>query len=159
MSWTEQLTESNTFKVKNPNEVFKVLDLMGMDAHVKDNEITFFGDSESYFDDYTEVVLSLKPLEDGTNLLGIISDFIEDSIDLDDLEEDTYKVMDITDYLQDQLIDEKQYITITCVGFEGRMSGNNSPYGDITFITKNTIKFSSLARAEEQFKREVGIID
>ena len=164
MSWTNELTESSCFKVKHPKEVKQVIELMGLSVNLKENQIDFYSTDNEYFDDNTEVVLSLKPitiegLEEPTNIIGIISDSCMESVDLDELEDDTYVVQSITDYLQDELIDEKQYITIMSAGFEGRMSGNYNPFGDITFITKNTVKCASLWSLENQFKEETGITD
>ena len=164
MSWTNELTESSCFKVKHPQEVKQVIELMGLSVNLKENQIDFYSTDNEYFDDNTEVVLSLKPitiegLEEPTNIIGIISDSCMESVDLNELEDDTYVVQSITDYLQDELIDEQQYITIMSAGFEVRMSGNYNPFGDITFITKNTVKGASLWSLENQFKEETGITD
>ena len=161
MSWTTEFLESSAFKVKHPKEVKQVLELMGFSTEVKDNQISFFSTDNEYYDEDTEVVLSLKPIiqdgEEPTNIIGIISDSCMESVDLSELKEDTYMVQSITEYLQDELINEKQYITIMNAGFEGRMSGNYNPFGDMYFITKGTSKFSSLWTMEQQFKKECGI--
>ena len=164
MSWTTEFLESSAFKVKNTDEVREVLICMGFATDLKDGFLSFYSQDNEYFDEDTEVVLSLKPFtREGetkpTNIIGIISDSCIESVDLSELEEGTYMVQSITEYLQDQLIDEKQYITITNVGFEGRMSGNSNPFGDIYFITKNTVKFSSLYATEQKFKEECGITE
>jgi len=164
MSWTTEFLESSAFKVKHPKEVKQVLELMGFSVDTHDNQINFYSTDNEYFDEDTEVVLSLKPItvegkEEPTNIIGIISDSCMESVDLEELEKDTYMVQSITEYLQDELTDEKQYITIMNVGFEGRISGNYNPFGDLTFITKNTVKFSSLWATEQQFKKECGITE
>ena len=164
MSWTTEFLESNAFQVKHPQEVRQVLELMGFSVDTHDNQINFYSTDNEYFDEDTEVVLSLKPitvegLDEPTNIIGIISDSCMESVDLEELEKDTYMVQSITEYLQDELTDEKQYITIMNVGFEGRISGNYNPFGDIYFITKNTVKFSSLWAMEQQFKKECGIAE
>ena len=160
MSWTTEFLESNAFKVKNTEEVKEVIEYMGFSTCIKDGYISFYSEDNEYFDEDTEVVLSLKPIEGKTtNIIGIISDSCMESVDLEELEKDTYIVQSITEYLQDQLADEKQYITIINVGFEGRMSGNYNPFGDLIFITKNIVKFSSLLATEQQFKKECGITD
>ena len=160
MSWTTEFLESSAFKVKNTEEVREVLICMGFATTLKDDFLSFYSEDNEYFDEDTEVVLSLKPIEGkDTNLIGIISDSCMESVDLSELEEGTYMVQSITEYLQDQLADDKQYITIMNVGFEGRMSGNYNPFGDIYFITKNTVKFSSLWAMEQQFKKECNLAE
>ncbi len=163
MSWTTEFIESNSFRVKNTEEVKQVLETMGFSVYGSENgSLSFFSDENAYYDEDTEVVLSLKPIDkDGniTNFIGIISDSCMDSVELSELEEGSYMVQSITEYLQDQLADEKQYITIMNVGFEGRMSGNYNPFGDIVFITKSQMKSASLWSMEQQFKRECGLIE
>lgn len=164
MSWTTEFLESSAFKVKHPEEVKNVLEWMCFSVDVKDNQISFFSTDNEYYDEDTEVVLSLKPitvegLDEPTNIIGIISDSCMESVELSELEEGTYMVQPITEYLQDELIDENQYITIMNVGFEGRMSGNYNPFGDIIFITKNTVKSASLWSMEQQFKKECNLAE
>lgn len=168
MSWTNEFMESSAFKVKNTEEVKEVLNLMGMDTLVtEDNAICFYGD-EVYFDEDTEVILSLKPIEiDGQkkNLLGLYGYNIMDSIDIDEvkeeynLTEDDYMVVPITEYLQDQLADDKQYIAITTAGYEGRSAGNFNPFGELTVITKNGTDFVSLYSATQEILKKHNIIE
>ena len=163
MSWTNECTESNEFKVKNPQEAREVLELMGFDVYGNDNSISFVTSGEgTFFDEGAEVVLSLKPISiEGTekNLIGIISDYTNDGIDLNDLEseygvkQDEIMITPIIEYLQDQLLD-KEYITVTCAGFESRCSGSYSPFGDVTVITKNDTKFFSLSQAIDSYLKE-----
>ena len=160
MSWTTEFIESSSFEVKNTDEVRSVLVAMGFNVCKSESgSLSFYSDDNVYYDEDTEVVLSLKPiiiegLDEPTNFIGIISDSCTESVDLSELEEGTYTVQSITEYLQDQLADDKQYITIMNVGFEGRMSGNYNPFGDIVFITKSQMKSASLWSLESQFKKE-----
>lgn len=163
MSWTNECTESNQFKVKNAKEVKQVLENMGFITYVKDNSISFGSDEGTFFNEDTEVVLSLNPIEkeeqeEPTNFVGIISDYCIESVDLDDigygLTKDNVVVQDITEYLQDQLVDEKEYITVTCAGYESRCSGSCSPFGDVTVITKNTTDFMSLYKAADDILKK-----
>lgn len=154
MSWTNECTESNNFKVKNTEEVKEVLKLMGFDVYL-DNGIYFVtSDEGTFFNEEAEVVLSIKPVND-KNLIGIISDYTNDSVDLDNLEEeygikqDEVTVTPITEYLQDQLL-ENEHVTITSAGFESRSSGSHSPFGDIIVITKNKVNFGSLYKLEQE---------
>lgn len=163
MSWTNECTESNQFKVRNPQEVREVLELMGFDVYENENGLSFVTSGEgTFFDEGAEVVLSLKPISmEGTekNLIGIISDFSCKSIDLNTVTEEygvkdgEYMVTPVLEYLQDQLLD-KEYITVTCVGFESRCSGFNSPFGDVTIITKNNTEFFSLSQAVDKYLKE-----
>ena len=163
MSWTNECTESNEFKVKNPQEVREVLELMGFNVYGSDNGLSFITSGEgTFFDEGAEIVLSLKPISiEGTekNLIGIISDFSCDSIDLGTIEEEygikdgEYMVTPVLEYLQDQLLD-KEYITVTCAGFESRCSGSYSPFGDVTIITKNNTKFFSLSQEVDKYLKE-----
>lgn len=161
MSWTNECTESNVFKVKNTKEVKEVLELMGFVVYGdEDKGIDFVTSGEgTFFDENTEVVLSLKPISiegEEKNLIGIISDYTNDSIDLDTVEEDygvaeeEVQVVPLIDYLQDQLLD-KEHITVTCAGFESRMSGSFSPFGDVTIITKTEVRFVSLAQEVDKY--------
>jgi hypothetical protein len=165
MSWTNECTESNVFKVKNTKEVKEVLELMGFIVYGdEDKGIDFITSGEgTFFDENTEVVLAKKPISiEGVekNLIGIISDYTNDSIDTGDLEEEygvteeDVMIIPIIEYLQDQLLDDKQYITVTCAGFESRCSGSFSPFGDITVITKNSTKFMSLSCAIDNILKE-----
>lgn len=167
MSWTNEFMESNAFKVKNIEEVKEVLNLMGMDTLTENDTICFFAD-ETYFDEDTEVVLSIKPIEiDGQkkNLLGIYNYSSNNCIDIDEvkeehnLTEDDYMVVPITEYLQDQLVDDKQYIAITTAGYEGRSAGNFNPFGELTVITKNSTEFVSLYSATQEILKKHNIIE
>ena len=163
MSWTNECTESNVFKVVQPQEVKEVLELMGFCVYENEEGLSFSTSGEgTFFDENTEVVLSLKPCNiegEYKNLIGIISDLTCDSIDLNTiskdygLKENEYMVTPIMEYLQEQLLD-KEYITITCAGFESRCSGSFSPFGDITIITKNNVNFESLANIAYKFLNE-----
>lgn len=168
MSWTSSCTESNTFKVKNIKEVRQVLELMGFCIESKDNEVTIYTSGEgTWFDEETEVVLSIKPIkleseEEPTNLIGIISDYACEPIDLDDIpfgldKDKDVMVVPIVEYLQDQLLDEKSAIVITTAGFEGRCSGDNSPFGDVTLITKCDCESTSLFHWTNQMAEKLGV--
>ena len=160
MSWTNECTESNRFKVENVEEVKQVLESMGFITYVEDNFISF--DEGTFFDDSAEVVLSLKPIkkeeqEELTNFVGIISDCCE-SVDLHDigygLTTNDIMILPITEYLQDQLFNEDEYIIITCAGFESHCSGSYSPFGEITVITKTNINSKNLYQLAEEFLKK-----
>ena len=163
MSWTNECTESNEFKVRNPQEVREVLELMGFDVYESTNGLSFVTSGEgTFFDEGVEVVLSLRPISiegEEKNLIGIISDYSNDSIDLDTIEDEygvkegEYMVTPMLEYLQDQLLD-KEYITVTCAGFESRCSGSCSPFGDVTIITKNNTEFFSLSQTVDKYLKE-----
>ena len=164
MSWTNECTESNQFKVGNVKEVRQVLESMGFTTYVEDNSISFTTSGEgTFFDDNAEVVLSLKPIEkedqlEPTNFVGIISDCSIESIDLHDigygLTTNDIMVQSITEYLQDQLFNEDEHIIITCAGFESRCSGSYSPFGDVTVITKTSMNFKNLYQLAEEFLKK-----
>jgi hypothetical protein len=164
MSWTNECTESNQFKVGNVKEVKQVLESMGFITYVENDSISFSTSGEgTFFDDNAEVVLSLKPIEkegqeEPTNFVGIISDYCMESVDLHDigygLSTNDVMVLSITEYLQDQLYDEKEYITVTCAGFESRCSGSYSPFGDVTVITKTSINYKNLYQLAEEFLKK-----
>ena len=164
MSWTNECTESNVFKVKNTKEVKEVLELMGFDVHEDTDGLSFVTSGEgTFFNEDTEVVLAKKPISvEGVekNLIGIISDYTSDSVNIDDLEEEygvteeDVMIVPIIEYLQDELLDEKQYITVTCAGFESRSRGSFSPFGDATIITKNSTDFISLYGAIGKILKE-----
>jgi len=148
MSWTNECLESSEFKVKQIKEVREVLNLMGFVTYETEGKVCFYSSGEgTWFDEDTEVVLSLKPFEkegNVTNLIGIISDNIMNSVDLDELEKDTYMVVNITEYLQDQLVDEEEFISMVDCGFESRSGGDSNPFGCAVFITKNNVKWINL---------------
>lgn len=160
MSWTNECTESNQFKVGNVEEVKQVLESMGFITYVEDNSISFT--EGTFFDDNAEVVLSFKPIkkeeqEEPTNFVGIISDCCE-SIDLHNigygLTTNDVIVQPITEYLQEQLLNEDEHIAITCTGFESRCSGSFAPFGDVTVITKTSINFKNLYQVAEEFLKK-----
>lgn len=170
MSWTNECTESNRFKVKNPKEVKAVLETLGFEVYQNERDVEilqFFGDEGTYLEEEDEVVLSLKPItkegcNEPTNFIGCISDNILDSINIEDKEllesynltKEDLVITKITDYLQEELL-EKEYIVLTSAGFEGRSSGNSNPFGDVTIITKNTIKGKSLYTITEELLAEI----
>lgn len=167
MSWTNECTESNLFKVINPKEVKQVLENMGFNVYESEEGLFFGSDEGTFFNEDTEVVLSLKPstidgLDGPTNFVGIISDYCMESVDLEDigygLTKDDIMVVPIVEYLQDQLKDEKEYITVICAGFESRTNGSCSPFGDVTFITKNTTDFVSLYKAVDDFLEKNNLV-
>lgn len=163
MSWTNECTESNEFKVRQPQEVREVLELMGFNVYESTNGLSFVTSGEgTFFNEDTEIVLSLKPISiegEEKNLIGITSDYSNDSIDLDTIEDEygvkkgEYMVTPLVEYLQDQLLD-KEYITVTCAGFESRCSGSFSPFGDVTIITKNNTEFFNLSQAVDEFLKK-----
>lgn len=161
MSWTNECTESSFFKVKDTQEVKAVLEQMGFDVCDKYEEGIYFGSSEgTYFDENTEVVLSIKPVND-KNLIGIISDYANDSVDLEEVKKEygeQIMVLSITEYLQDELLDNKQYIAVTCAGFESRLSGSHSPFGDVIIITKYDVKFIGLAHEVDKYLKEKELV-
>jgi hypothetical protein len=169
MSWTNECTESNQFKVKNVKEVRQVLENMGFNVYESEEGLSFGTSGEgTFFNGDTEVVLSLKPFtkeetDEPTNFVGIISDYCMESVDLDDigygLTKDDIMVIPIVEYLQDQLKDEKEYITVSCAGFESRCSGSFDPFGDVTFITKNTVEFMSLYKAVDDFLKKNNLVE
>jgi hypothetical protein len=161
MSWTNECTESNQFKVGNVEEVKQVLESMGFITYVEDNSISFATSGEgTFFDDSAEVVLSLKPIkkEEPTNFVGVISDYCAESVDLHDigygLTTNDIMVQPITEYLQEQLLNEDEHIIITCAGFESRCSGSFAPFGDVTVITKTGINFGNLYQLAEKFLKK-----
>lgn len=164
MSWTNECTESNQFKVRNVEEVKQVLESMGFITYVEDNSISFVTSGEGAFlDDSAEVVLSFKPIkkeeqEEPTSFVGIISDCCAESIDLHNigygLTTNNVIVQPIIEYLQEQLLNEDEYIAITCAGFESRCSGSYAPFGDVTVITKTSINFKNLCQVAEEFLKK-----
>lgn len=168
MSWTNECTESNKFKVNNTKEVKAVLEALGFEVFLNKEEetIQFFSDEGTYIDDYDEVVLSLKPItkegnNEATNFVGLISDkLITDSIDLENIGYNLTKediiVTSIYEYLQDELLG-KEYIIITNAGFEGRCGGNSNPFGGVTIITKNTIKYASLTSITDEILEKLNL--
>ena len=161
MSWTTEYSESNSFKVKNPREVAKVLEQLGFSVEIlKDNYIIFWSDENAYLDENAEVTLSLKPVkvegeEEPTHFLGVSSlDITPDLADLG-LTENDIIVQHLFEYLQDELLDENQYIKYIDVGYEGRLSGNSSPFGDVTVIGKCGVKFASLYQIADELVKEL----
>lgn len=170
MSWTNECSQSNSFKTKNNEEVSEVLSLLGFDVYNENDSIRFYGDENAWLDEDAEVFLSIKPhkdIETGEvkNLHGIISDYTGYSLDIDEVceqynyKEDNgdYMIVSLVEYLQDMLLDDKQYITITGAGFEGRTSGNSSPFGFVDVITKYDFKSENLAHLREELLKEMKV--
>ena len=169
MSWTNECTQTNTFRTKNNEEVKEVLELLGFDVYKNKDGLQAFGSEGTYLDENTDVVLSNKPHEDIETgelkyLHGIISDYTNESVDVDEVRE-TYKytdkdyvVMPLIEYLQDMLSNDKEYITCTCAGFEGRTGGDSNPYGYVEFITKTTHKAKTLQCILDEYLTTEGLI-
>ena len=64
MSWTNECSESNFFKVKNTEEVRKVLEHLSFEVHENEGKIFLYGGSEedsAYLDEDAEVVIAKEP--------------------------------------------------------------------------------------------------
>ena len=157
MSWTEECTESNSFKVKHVEEVRQVLESMGFTVYTEDDSISFITSGEGvFFDDNAEVVLSNTPIM-GTNFVGILSycldNDLESMLEEDDLKEEDVTIQPIVEYLQEELLTD-EYIAITNAGFEGRGSGSFNPFGCVIFITKNNVTSMGLHQfIDEEVKK------
>lgn len=152
MSWTNECTDSNYFKVKNPKEVRNVLESMGFDVYENEGSLRFITSGQGIFFDEDTKVLSSK--DTNGKVLGVYSSTLNISGNEEQrINPDEGVVTPVVEYLQEQLLD-KQYITITCAGFESRSSGSFDPFGDVTIITKQDVKFVSLAGAVRTYLKE-----
>lgn len=166
MSWTNECSQSNSFKTKNNEEVSEVLSLLSFDVYNENGSIRFYGDENAWLDEDAEVFLSIKPhkdIETGEvkNLHGVICDGLDVKkvCEQYNYKEDNgdYMIVPLVEYLQDMLLDDTQYITITGAGFEGRTSGNSSPFGYIEVITKYDYKSENLAHLREELLKEMKV--
>lgn len=163
MSWTCECTESNYFKVANPEEVKKVLERFEFSVYESEGSLIFYGEEGAYLDSDCEVVLSIRPVKVNdtvTNFLGLSnSDYHSSYDDVEELmknlglTEKDVMVQNICEYLQDQLT-EDSYILITNAGFDGRSGGSFEPFGSVEIITKTVIDKYSLYSLSEQLKEK-----
>ena len=144
MSVTTVAVMTNDFKVKNPKLVEQVLEQLGFEVSIAEDESIVATAEEDNIDDTTHVVVDHEEVTVYSELL----------CNLEDMDED--KAIPFTEFIQEQLL-EKEYIIIHVVGIESRISGITGTWSYVTCITKKAYKHISLHEEVNKFLAEEGI--
>ena len=143
MSVTTVAVVTNDFKVKNPKLVKEVLEQLGFEISITEDESIFATAEEDNIDDTTYVVLDNEEVKVYGELLGNFSEM------------DKEKAITFTEFMQDQLL-EKEHITFHVVGTESRMCGVVDVWSYAICITKKAHTVISLSDGINKFLAEVG---
>ena len=143
MSVTTVAVVTNDFKVKNPKLVKEVLEQLGFEISITEDESIFATAEEDNIDDTTYVVLDNEEVKVYGELLGNFSEM------------DKEKAITFTEFMQDQLL-EKEHITFHVVGTESRMCGVVDVWSYAICITKKAHTVISLSDEINKFLAEVG---
>ena len=145
MSVTTVAVVTNDFKVKNPKLVKEVLEQLGFEISITEDESIFATAEEDNIDDTTYVVLDNEEVKVYGELLCNFSE----------MGEDEKKAITFTEFMQDQLL-EKEHITFHVVGTESRMCGVIDVWSYAICITKQAHTVISLSDGINKFLAEVG---
>ena len=143
MSHTTVSVITNDFKVQNSKLVKKVLEQLGFEVSIAEDESIVATAEEDNIDDTTHVVVDHEEVKVYSELLGNSSEM------------DKEKAITFTEFMQDQLL-EKEYITFHVVGTESRMCGVVDVWSYATCITKKAHTVISLSDEINKFLAEVG---
>ena len=144
MSVTTVAVITNDFKVQNPKLVKKVLEQLGFEVSIAEDESIVATAEEDNIDDTTYVVLDNEEVKVYGELLGNFSEM------------DKEKAITFTEFMQDQLL-EKEHITFHVVGTESRMCGVVDVWSYAICITKKAHTVISLSDEINKFLAEEGI--
>ena len=146
MSYTTVSVITNDFKVQNPKLVKKVLEQLGFEVSIAEDESIVATAEEDNIDDTTHVIIDHEEVKVYGELL----------CNLYEMDEDEEKAITFTEFIQCQLL-EKEHISIYVVGVESRISGILGTWGYVTCITKKAYKHISLNGEVSKFLAEEGL--
>ena len=146
MSVTTVSVVTNDFKIKNPKLVKKVLEQLGFEVSIAEDESIVATAEEDNIDDTTYVVLDNEEVQVYGELLGNFSEM------------DKEKAITFTEFMQDQLL-EKEHITFHVVGTESRICGVVDVWSYAICITKKAHTVISLSDEINKFLAEVGVVE
>ena len=148
MSHTTVAVITNDFKVQNPKLVKKVLEKLGFEVSIAEDESIVATAEEDNIDDTTHVVVDHEEVQVYGEVLGNFSE----------MGEDEKKAITYTEFMQDQLL-EDEYVLFRVVGTESRMCGVIDVWSYAICITKKAYTIVSLSSAINKFLAEVGVVE
>ena len=143
MSVTLVSVITNDFKVQNPKLVKKVLEQLGFEVSIAEDESIVATAEEDNIDDTTHVIVDHEEVEVYGELLGNYYEMDEE------------KAITFTEFMQDQLF-ENEYALFRIVGTESRISGIIYVWSYAICITKKAHTIISLSDEINKFLAEVG---
>lgn len=148
MSYTTLSVVTNDFKVKNPKLVKEVLEQLGFEVSIAEDESIVATAEEDNIDDTTQVVIDNEEVKVYGEVLGNFSE----------MDEDEEKAITFTEFMQAQLL-EDEYALFRVVGTESRMSGVIDVWSYAICITKKAHTIISLSDGINKFLAEVGVVE
>ena len=148
MSVTTLAVVTNDFKVKNPKLVKEVLEQLGFEVSIAEDESIVATAEEDNIDDTTHVVVDHEEVQVYGEVLGNFSE----------MGEDEKKAITYTEFMQDQLL-EDEYVLFRVVGTESSMCGVIDVWSYAICITKKAYTIVSLSSAINKFLAEVGVVE
>ena len=148
MSVTSLAVVTNDFKVKNPKLVKEVLEQLGFEVSITEDESIFATAEEDNIDDTTHVVVDHEEVEVYGEVLGNFSE----------MGEDEKKAITFTEFMQDQLL-EDEYVLFRVVGTESSICGVIDVWSYAICITKKAYTIVSLSSVINKFLAEVGVVE
>ena len=148
MSVTSVAVVTNDFKVKNPKLVKEVLEQLGFEVSIAEDESIVATAEEDNIDDTTHVVVDHEEVQVYGEVLGNFSE----------MGEDEKKAITFTEFMQDQLL-EDEYVLFRVVGTESRICGVIDVWSYAICITKKAHTIVSLSSVINKFLAEVGVVE
>ena len=143
MSHTTVSVITNDFKVQNPKLVKKVLEQLGFEVFIAENESIVATSEEDNIDDTTHVMVDHEEVQVYGELLGNY------------YEMDKEEAITFTEFMQAQLL-EGEYVLFRIVGTERRICGVIDVWSYAICITKKAHIVISLSDEINKFLAEVG---
>ena len=142
MSVTTVAVITNDFKVQNPKLVKKVLEKLGFEVSIAEDESIVATAEEDNIDDTTHVIVDHEEVKVYGELLGNFSEM------------DKEKAITFTEFMQAQLF-EDEYALFRVVGTESRICGVIDVWSYAICITKKAYTIVSLSSVINKFLAEV----
>ena len=143
MSHTTVAVITNDFKVQNPKLVKKVLEKLGFEVSIAEDESIVATAEEDNIDDTTHVIVDHEEVQVYDEPLGNFSEM------------DKEKAITFTEFMQAQLL-EDEYALFRIVGTESRICGVIDVWSYAICITKKAHTVISLSDEINKFLAEVG---
>lgn len=138
MSVTTVSVVTNDFKVKNPKLVKKVLEQLGFEVFINEENIMKAVAEEDNIDDTIHVVVNNEEVR-------VYGELLDNFYEMDE-----EKAITFTEFMQDQLF-KNEYVLFRIVGTESRMSGVIDAWSYAICITKRAHTIISLNNEISKF--------
>ena len=146
MSVTSVAVITNDFKVQNPKLVKKVLEKLGFEVSIAEDESIVATAEEDNIDDTTHVIVDHEEVKVYGELLGNFYEMDEE------------KAITFTEFMQAQLF-EDEYALFRIVGTESRICGVIDVWSYAICISKKAYTIVSLSSVINKFLAEVGVVE